>query len=117
VQSVGSKLRLLLQVLKLDLRPVRVLEHNLALWPGRAAGHEHARICVEARRGGCGQGGGDTTASHPTVLHIPLLSGEDDSPSTSCCEVPVRTVKCLLGVYNSSTSLIKTQRAECKLLE
>jgi hypothetical protein len=26
-------------------------------------------------------------------------------------------VKCLLGVYNSSTSLIKTQRAECELLD
>jgi hypothetical protein len=29
----------------------------------------------------------------------------------------VRAVKCLLGVYNSSTSLIKTQRAECELLD
>jgi hypothetical protein len=33
-----------------------------------------------------------------------------------CCGDSV-TVKCLLGVYNSSTSLIKTQRAECELLD
>jgi hypothetical protein len=49
----------------------------------------------------------------PDFAHAsPMASATDRGSSLS-----LDPLKCLLGVYNSSTSLIKTQRAECELLD
>jgi hypothetical protein len=42
---------------------------------------------------------------------------KEDNKQKGRVNPPGNPIKCLLGVYNSSTSLIKTQRAECELLD